>query len=163
MLGFPTRHLGPVQMTTDTALGVTKLIVHDHIPLNQIPYIVSVLVVSLFPWANFELIFVGPSHYPIQPQRICRDAFQYVIYCIIAHRTGALSLLSITKGTSPMAQNLDYLQEWKSSFMKILTKRSISNDIYITGPFIAVNRYKEAEYFHSNIDIRSTYTTTTWT
>jgi len=37
--GFPTRHLGPVQMTTDTALGVTKLVVHDHIPLHEIPYI----------------------------------------------------------------------------------------------------------------------------
>ena len=44
ILGFPTRHLGPVQMTTDTALGVTKLVVHDHISLNEIPYIVSVLV-----------------------------------------------------------------------------------------------------------------------
>ena len=29
VLGFPTRHLGPVQMTTDTALGVTKLVVND--------------------------------------------------------------------------------------------------------------------------------------
>jgi ribosome biogenesis SPOUT family RNA methylase Rps3 len=29
VLGFPRRHLGPVQMTTDTALGVTKLVVHD--------------------------------------------------------------------------------------------------------------------------------------
>jgi ribosome biogenesis SPOUT family RNA methylase Rps3 len=29
VLGFPTRHLGPVQMTTDTALGVTKLVVDD--------------------------------------------------------------------------------------------------------------------------------------
>ena len=28
-LGFPTRHLGPVQMTTDTALGVTKRVVDD--------------------------------------------------------------------------------------------------------------------------------------
>lgn len=28
-LGFPGRHLGPVQMTTDTALGVTKLVVED--------------------------------------------------------------------------------------------------------------------------------------
>ncbi|KAH9947773.1 DUF431-domain-containing protein [Amylocystis lapponica] len=28
-LGFPGRHLGPVQMTTDTALGVTKLVVQD--------------------------------------------------------------------------------------------------------------------------------------
>lgn len=29
VLGFPSRHLGPVQMTTDTALGVTKLVVED--------------------------------------------------------------------------------------------------------------------------------------
>jgi len=43
MLGCPTRHLGPVQMTTDTALGVTKLVVQDRMPLNEIPYIVSVL------------------------------------------------------------------------------------------------------------------------
>jgi Predicted SAM-dependent RNA methyltransferase len=28
-LGFPSRHLGPVQMTTDTALGVTKMVVQD--------------------------------------------------------------------------------------------------------------------------------------
>jgi ribosome biogenesis SPOUT family RNA methylase Rps3 len=38
-LGFPTRNLGPVQMTTDTALGVTKKIVHDKIPLDKIPYV----------------------------------------------------------------------------------------------------------------------------
>ena len=29
VLGFPTRYLGPVQMTTDTALGVTKIVVTD--------------------------------------------------------------------------------------------------------------------------------------
>lgn len=28
-LGFEGRHLGPVQMTTDTAVGVTKLVVED--------------------------------------------------------------------------------------------------------------------------------------
>ncbi|KAF8257300.1 DUF431-domain-containing protein [Lactarius quietus] len=39
MLGFPTRHLGSVQMTTDTALGVTKRIVEDRVPLEQIPYV----------------------------------------------------------------------------------------------------------------------------
>ncbi|KAJ7672444.1 SAM-dependent RNA methyltransferase [Mycena polygramma] len=39
VLGFPTRHLGPVQMTTDTALGVTKLVVDDKIPLDDIPYV----------------------------------------------------------------------------------------------------------------------------
>jgi hypothetical protein len=29
VLGFPRRHLGSVQMTTDTALGVTKRVVED--------------------------------------------------------------------------------------------------------------------------------------
>ncbi|OBZ76323.1 Protein arginine N-methyltransferase SFM1 [Grifola frondosa] len=36
---IPTRHLGPVQMTTDTAVGVTKLVIQDKIPLSKIPYI----------------------------------------------------------------------------------------------------------------------------
>ncbi|PFH48287.1 hypothetical protein AMATHDRAFT_65865 [Amanita thiersii Skay4041] len=39
VLGFPSRRLGPVQMTTDTALGVTKLVVQDGIPLDEIKYI----------------------------------------------------------------------------------------------------------------------------
>ncbi|SGY21115.1 BQ5605_C016g08198 [Microbotryum silenes-dioicae] len=38
-LGFPTRHLGPVQMTTDTALGVTKIVVQDQIPLDKVPFV----------------------------------------------------------------------------------------------------------------------------
>ncbi|KXN82872.1 hypothetical protein AN958_02083 [Leucoagaricus sp. SymC.cos] len=38
-LGFPNRHLGSVQMTTDTALGVTNLVVQDKIPLDKIPYV----------------------------------------------------------------------------------------------------------------------------
>ncbi|KAL6309399.1 DUF431-domain-containing protein [Sparassis latifolia] len=38
-LGFPTRHLGPVQMTTDTALGVTKIVVQDKVSLSKIPFI----------------------------------------------------------------------------------------------------------------------------
>ncbi|KAI0318209.1 DUF431-domain-containing protein [Amylostereum chailletii] len=39
VLGFPTRHLGPIQMTTDTALGVTKTVVHDRVRLSDIPYV----------------------------------------------------------------------------------------------------------------------------
>ncbi|CAE6478671.1 unnamed protein product [Rhizoctonia solani] len=38
-LGFPNRHLGSVQMTTDTALGVTKRVVVDKVALQAIPYI----------------------------------------------------------------------------------------------------------------------------
>ncbi|KAF8259752.1 hypothetical protein EI94DRAFT_1750684 [Lactarius quietus] len=40
-LGFPTRHLGPSQMTTDTALGVTKRVVENHVPLKQILYVIT--------------------------------------------------------------------------------------------------------------------------
>ncbi|KAG2128279.1 SAM-dependent RNA methyltransferase [Suillus clintonianus] len=38
-LGFPSRHLGQMQMTTDTALGVTKRVVDDKVQLNAIPYV----------------------------------------------------------------------------------------------------------------------------
>ncbi|CAB4415880.1 unnamed protein product [Rhizophagus irregularis] len=38
-LGFTTRNLGAMQMTTDTAVHVTKRIVDDRVPINQIPYI----------------------------------------------------------------------------------------------------------------------------
>jgi len=38
-LGFPGRHLGSIQMTTDTALGVTKIVVDDKVPLQDIPYV----------------------------------------------------------------------------------------------------------------------------
>ncbi|KAI0265343.1 SAM-dependent RNA methyltransferase [Gloeopeniophorella convolvens] len=38
-LGFPTRHLGAVQMTTDTALGVAKRVVVDGLALDTIPYV----------------------------------------------------------------------------------------------------------------------------
>ncbi|KAI0672351.1 DUF431-domain-containing protein [Trametes maxima] len=39
VLGFPGRHLGPVQMTTDTALGVTKIVVQDKKTLSEIPFL----------------------------------------------------------------------------------------------------------------------------
>ncbi|GAA6014937.1 hypothetical protein JCM11491_002362 [Sporobolomyces phaffii] len=37
--GYPSRHLGPVQMTTDTALGVTKLCVQDGKTLDAIQFV----------------------------------------------------------------------------------------------------------------------------
>ncbi|WRT65113.1 uncharacterized protein IL334_002055 [Kwoniella shivajii] len=37
-LGFQGRHLGEKQMTTDTAVGVTKIVVEDGVPLDKIPY-----------------------------------------------------------------------------------------------------------------------------
>ncbi|KAF8920831.1 SAM-dependent RNA methyltransferase [Mucidula mucida] len=39
VLGFPGRRLGPIQMTTDTALGVTKIVVEDKVPLDKISYV----------------------------------------------------------------------------------------------------------------------------
>ncbi|KAF7343322.1 hypothetical protein MVEN_01764500 [Mycena venus] len=57
VLGFPTRHLGPVQMTTDTALGVTKLVVHDKVPLDDIPYV------------NFPTIVFNPKESVEMPFR----------------------------------------------------------------------------------------------
>ncbi|KAL7423351.1 hypothetical protein Q5752_002654 [Cryptotrichosporon argae] len=38
-LGFEGRHLGPVQMTTDTALGVTKRVIEDGVELDKIPFV----------------------------------------------------------------------------------------------------------------------------
>ncbi|PSS27383.1 hypothetical protein M430DRAFT_32137 [Amorphotheca resinae ATCC 22711] len=37
--GFEGRRLGPKQMTTDTAVRVTRLIVQEKIPLDKIPYV----------------------------------------------------------------------------------------------------------------------------
>ena len=38
-LGFPGRRLGPEQMTTDTAVRVTRMVVQDGYELDKIPYI----------------------------------------------------------------------------------------------------------------------------
>ncbi|KAK9452745.1 SAM-dependent RNA methyltransferase [Dipodascopsis uninucleata] len=37
--GFQGRRLGAKQMTTDTAIRVTKIVVEDQVPLDKIPYI----------------------------------------------------------------------------------------------------------------------------
>ncbi|KAF2204712.1 DUF431-domain-containing protein [Delitschia confertaspora ATCC 74209] len=37
--GYQGRRLGPVQMTTDTAVRVTRMVVHEKVPLGQVPYI----------------------------------------------------------------------------------------------------------------------------
>ncbi|KAJ7507083.1 hypothetical protein B0H11DRAFT_2318430 [Mycena galericulata] len=63
-MGFPTRHLGPVQMTTDTALGVTKLVVDDKIPLDEIPYV------------NFPTIVFNPKESVEMPFRYIADSGQ---------------------------------------------------------------------------------------
>ncbi|KAF2846275.1 DUF431-domain-containing protein [Plenodomus tracheiphilus IPT5] len=37
--GYSGRRLGPVQMTTDTAVRVTRIVVQDRVPVDKIPYI----------------------------------------------------------------------------------------------------------------------------
>ncbi|KAK2003258.1 DUF431-domain-containing protein [Colletotrichum falcatum] len=37
--GFEGRRLGPTQMTTDTAVRVTRIVVEDKTPLDKIPYV----------------------------------------------------------------------------------------------------------------------------
>ena len=37
--GFPSRRLGPVQMTTDTAVRVARMVVESKIPLDKIPHV----------------------------------------------------------------------------------------------------------------------------
>ncbi|PSR97636.1 SAM-dependent RNA methyltransferase [Coniella lustricola] len=37
--GFPGRRLGPVQMTTDTAVRVTRIVIQQQIPVNEIAYL----------------------------------------------------------------------------------------------------------------------------
>ncbi|KAJ7030641.1 SAM-dependent RNA methyltransferase [Mycena alexandri] len=74
VLGFPTRHLGPVQMTTDTALGVTKLVVSDKTPLDDIPYVVrclaSYIFAQIYPSVqNFPTIVFNPKESVEMPFR----------------------------------------------------------------------------------------------
>lgn len=38
-LGYATRHLGPVQMTTDTAVIVAQKVVEEKIPLDKLEYV----------------------------------------------------------------------------------------------------------------------------
>ncbi|KAL4930043.1 SAM-dependent methyltransferase [Aspergillus undulatus] len=37
--GYEGRRLGPVQMTTDTAVRVTRMVVHEKVPLEEIHYV----------------------------------------------------------------------------------------------------------------------------
>jgi ribosome biogenesis SPOUT family RNA methylase Rps3 len=37
--GYEGRNLGTIQMTTDTAVRVTRIVIQDHIPLDKIEYV----------------------------------------------------------------------------------------------------------------------------
>ena len=97
VLGFPRRHLGSVQMTTDTALGVTKRVVEDRgsclespptgqetdrfvcavtVPLEQIPYVVR--SPDPVPAMVVKLPLPGLPGDPLQCARKRRNAFPCV-------------------------------------------------------------------------------------
>ncbi|TNY24680.1 DUF431-domain-containing protein [Rhodotorula diobovata] len=69
--GFPGRHLGPVQMTTDTALGVTSLVASGGKTLSTIPF-VDHPTISFGPHEGVEMPFRyvvdDQSGEPILPQ-----------------------------------------------------------------------------------------------
>ena len=65
-LGFPTRHLGSIQMTTDTALGVTKKVVDDsgtpHLLFTNYSY--SLLTHSNLFWFCTYILIVKLNDIP---------------------------------------------------------------------------------------------------
>jgi len=98
-LGFPTRHLGPVQMTTDTALGVTKRVIVDRVPLDEIPYIVRITSTrctrslwiadtALFTCPIIRwVVSLGLPNDPVQRARKRRDALSCVFASNSSTRT----------------------------------------------------------------------------
>mgnify|MGYP001560127517 FL=1 len=71
-LGFPTRHLGPMQMTTDTALGVTKLVVQDQSPSLSSP---NATLTDTRPSSPHRQDFLcREPHDPVRRDGIGRDA-----------------------------------------------------------------------------------------
>ncbi|GAA5925335.1 protein-arginine N-methyltransferase SFM1 [Sporobolomyces koalae] len=64
--GYPSRHLGPVQMTTDTALGVTKICVQDRRKLEDIEFVDHPTI--KFPGKGYENESVEmPFRYVVDP------------------------------------------------------------------------------------------------
>ncbi|RDW61096.1 putative DUF431 protein [Coleophoma cylindrospora] len=68
--GFQGRRLGPIQMTTDTAVRVTRMIVQSKIPLDQISYIDNPeLVVNKNESTEMPFRYVkGEDGQPIMPK-----------------------------------------------------------------------------------------------
>lgn len=69
LCGFPSRHLGPIQMTTDTALAVTKRIVQDGHSLHDLPWVVRPELV-FGPREKVEMPFrylAHPDGSPVMP------------------------------------------------------------------------------------------------
>ncbi|KAF2490998.1 DUF431-domain-containing protein [Lophium mytilinum] len=68
--GYEGRRLGPVQMTTDTAVRVTRMIVQDKIPLESIPYVDHPeLRINKHESTEMPFRYVkGPDGQPIMPE-----------------------------------------------------------------------------------------------
>jgi ribosome biogenesis SPOUT family RNA methylase Rps3 len=67
--GFQGRRLGPKQMTTDTAVRVTRMVIVDQIPLDKIPYVDSPEL-QLGEHESTEMPFryvVGKDGKPVMP------------------------------------------------------------------------------------------------
>ncbi|KAF8458852.1 DUF431 domain-containing protein [Terfezia claveryi] len=68
--GYQGRRLGPKQMTTDTAVRVTRMVVEDKLPLYKIPY-VDFPELKLSKHESTEMPFryvIGENGQPIMPE-----------------------------------------------------------------------------------------------
>ncbi|KAG9294806.1 hypothetical protein G9A89_008498 [Geosiphon pyriformis] len=86
-LGFRTRHLGSLQMTTDTALLVTKRVVEDKVPLHEIPYI---------DYPEIKLDTTESVVSTIKFWRIIGNLFQIMPFRYIAFHHDTISTLQTT-------------------------------------------------------------------
>ncbi|EZF29327.1 hypothetical protein H101_06996 [Trichophyton interdigitale H6] len=67
--GYVARRLGPKQMTTDTAVRVTRIVTQDKVPLNQIPWL-DFPEIRIDKRESIEMPFryvKGPDGMPIMP------------------------------------------------------------------------------------------------
>jgi ribosome biogenesis SPOUT family RNA methylase Rps3 len=70
-IGFEKRHLGPIQMSTDTALLTTKLIIENKIPIDKIPFIVE----PEFHKPGNENTEVNKNSFE---ESVCMEGFRYI-------------------------------------------------------------------------------------
>ena len=75
-LGFPGRHLDKVQMTTDTAVYVTSLVVDDGRTAHPLTCSYASWLTSNLHRTPRQTFVCRLPNNPVQRQRISRDAFQ---------------------------------------------------------------------------------------
>ncbi|KAA8652238.1 hypothetical protein EYZ11_002307 [Aspergillus tanneri] len=68
--GYAGRRLGPKQMTTDTAVRVTRMVVHEKVPLEQIQYVdYPEILINEHERTEMPFRYVKGDHgQPIMPQ-----------------------------------------------------------------------------------------------